>query len=115
MDLGDVSARKLHNGGFTFDGVIRQDEHFHSSRFGLRKRVREIRHFISHDLPAVGIPKVTVRHQHGQLAELRFDPDSPVGFCWPANLDTWSQLLVGKDTSVREVEKAAHERPSSVP
>ena len=70
MDFGDVASGKLHDNGFTLVGLIGRDEHIHASRFGLRECVGQIRHLISHNLPAVGVGKVPVGRQHGQLAEL---------------------------------------------
>ena len=69
MDLRDVSSRKPDNNGISFVGFVQRDEDIHASRFGLGKRLREIRNLISRDLSAVGVWKVTVSNERSQLPE----------------------------------------------
>jgi hypothetical protein len=61
VDLSDIAARELHEHRIPLIGSVGSDQNFHTNRFGLGKRLREIRHFISCPLPAVMIWKVTVR------------------------------------------------------
>src|SRR5258706_13795070 len=83
VDFRDVSSRELSDIGFSFFGLVRRYEPVHATCFCLGERVRQIRHLISGRLPAVRIWKVTVGSERGQLAELRFDSQSPIGFGQP--------------------------------
>src|SRR6266478_109487 len=114
VDFRDVSPRELHDSGFSLVGLIRRYEHVDAACFGLSERVRQIRHFISGRLPAVRIRKVTVGNHRGQLAELRFDPHSPIGFCGSSDFDTGCARFIRDDTPVRKRDKAGHKCIRSV-
>jgi hypothetical protein len=114
MDFRDVSARELHDNCFSFLGLVRRYEHVDSARFCLGERVRQIRHLISGRLPAVRIWKVTVGNERDQLAELRFDPQSPIGFCGSSDFDARCARFIRDDTPVGEGKKAAQKRIDSV-
>src|SRR6266853_836169 len=70
VDLSDVSSRKPDNNGISLVGLVRRDKDMHTSRLGLGKRLREIRHFISGHLAPVGIWKVAVSNERSQLSKL---------------------------------------------
>src|SRR5882672_5477611 len=65
VDLCDVSSRKPDNNGASLVGLVRRDKDIRTSRFGVGNRLREIAHFISRHLLAVGIWKVTVSNEGG--------------------------------------------------
>src|SRR6266850_2422446 len=108
VDFRDVSSRELHDNGFSFVGLIRRYENVDAACFCLSERVRQIRHLISGRLPAVRIGKVTIGNQRGQLAELRFDPQSPIGLRRSSDFDARCALFIRDDTPVRKREKTAH-------
>ncbi len=114
VDFRDVSSRELSDNGFSFVGLVRRYEHVHATCFCLGERVRQIRHLISGRLSAVRIWKVTVGNERGQLAELRFDPQSPIGFCGSSDFDARCARFIRDDTPVGEGKKAAQKRISSV-
>src|SRR5260370_14296766 len=87
VDFRDVSSGELHDRGFSLVGLIRGYEDVDAAGFCLAERVRQIRYLISGYLPAVRIRKVTVGNHRGQLAELRFDSYSPIGFRGPSDFD----------------------------
>src|ERR1700751_4180297 len=114
MDLSDVSPWKSDNNGISSVGFVKRHEDLRASRFGLSERVCQIRHLISRHLVSVGIRKVTVRNERSQLAELRFDPHSPVGFPRPSDFNAWCSRFIRHNAAVRESKEAAHERIRSV-
>src|SRR5260370_22881088 len=108
VDFRDVSPRELHDSGFPLVGLIRRYEHVDAACFGLSERVRQIRHFISGRLPAVRIRKVTVGNHRGQLAELRFDPQSPIGLRGSSEFDPRCARVITDDTPAGTREKAGY-------
>src|SRR5271170_1647275 len=52
---------------------------------------------------------MTVRHQHGELAERRFDPNPSIDIGWPSDLDSRRARVIGDRFAVREGKKAASE------
>ena len=71
-------------------GLVGRNKDLHASRFGLGKRSREIRHLVSDHLLPVWIRKMAIRYEKRQLAEVGLDPDSPIGFTRPSDLNTGS-------------------------
>src|SRR6266853_310420 len=114
VDFRDVSPRELHDSGFPLVGLIRRYEHVGAACFGLAERVRQIRYLISGYLPAVRIRKVTVGNHRGQLAELRFDSYSPIGFRGPSDFDARCARFIRDETPVGKREKAGHKCIHSV-
>src|SRR5258705_1131005 len=114
MDLRDVSSRKTDNNRISLVGLVWRNKDIRTSRFGLCKRLCEIRHLISRHLPAVGVWKVTVSNERSQLPELRFNPHSSVGFCRSSDFNPWGSRFIRDNTSVTEGNKAAHERIRAV-
>ena len=114
VDLSDVSSGELHDNGISFVGLIRGYEDVDAAGFCLGERVRQIRHFITGHFPAVRIRKVTVGNQGCLLAELRFDPYSPIGFRGPSDFDARCARFIRDDTPVGKREKAGHKCIHSV-
>jgi hypothetical protein len=107
VDLSDKAARELHEDRIPLIGGVGSDQNFYPGSFGLSEGIREVRHLIAGHLPTVGIGKMTTRYEHGQLAEVRFDPDSPiVSFGRPistpgACASSETTLLLEKDRKLR--------------
>src|SRR5882672_5101564 len=114
MDLCDVFSRKPDNNGISLAGLVQRNKDIHTSRFGLGKRFREIHHLISRHLPPVGVWKVTVSNESGQLPELRFDPHSAVGFRRSSDFNAWGPSFIRHNPSVGKSKEAAHEGVRSV-
>src|ERR1700741_1486144 len=109
MDLCDVSSRELNDGCISVASGVRWDQYFDTRCFGLSERIRQIRHFISGHFPAVGIRKVPVCDEHGELAKLRFKPYSAIGVSRSSDFYARSMRIVGGDSAVRECKKATNE------
>ena len=114
MDFRDVPSRKLHDHGFSFIGFIRKYQHFDAACLRLGERVRQIRYLVPGHFSAIRIRKVSIGDQSGQLAKLRFDPDSPIIFCWPSDFDTRCARFIRDYTPLREGKKAAYKCIHSV-
>src|SRR5580692_12347040 len=78
MDLGNITARKLNECRIPLIGGVGRDQNLYAGCFGLGKGIREVCDLIAGRLAPVGIRKVTIRYEHGQLAEGRFNPDSAI-------------------------------------
>src|SRR5262245_44778441 len=110
MDLGDVSSWKLHDDRIPLRSRVQRDKDIHSSRFCLRERFREVRHFISGHFPAIGIRKVTVSNESSQLSELGFDLQPPVRLTRLPDFDARCVWIIRNNTPMRKGKKAPHKR-----
>ena len=97
VDFGDIAAGELYDGRVPLIGRIGRDQDRDSGCLGLDQSIREVRDLISCDFSSVGIGKVAVRHEHRQLAESRFDPDTPIGVGRSPDLDARRVRVVGDD------------------
>src|SRR5271155_2152773 len=57
---------------------------------------------------------MAISHEHGHLTELRFDPNSPVAICWPADFNARCTPVVRHDLSSGEFEEGANEWPDGI-
>src|SRR6516165_4198498 len=109
MNLGDVSSRKPHDSSISFLSLVRRNDDLHACGVGLGKGVRQVRHFISSDFSAVGIRKVPVCDEHGELAKLRFNPHSTIGVSRSSDFYARSMRVVRGDSAARERKKTPNE------
>ena len=109
VDLGDIAARELHDGRIPLIGGIGSDQNRDSGRLGLGESIREVCDLIAGRLPPVGKRKMAIRHQHGQLAEVRLDPNSPIGVSRAPDLDAGRMRVIGDDFAMREGNETANE------
>ncbi len=105
VDFRDVSSGELHESGFSLVALIRGNKDVDATGFCLSERVRQVRHFITGHFPAVRIRKVTVGNQRGQLAELRFNLDSPIGLCRSSDFDAGCARFIRDDTPLGKRDK----------
>src|SRR5215469_9798882 len=109
MNLGDVSSREPHDSSISFLSLVRRNDDLHACGVGLGKGVRQVRHFISSHFSAVGVRKVPVCDEHGELAKLRFNPHSAIGVSRSSDFYARSMRVVRGDSAARERKKTANE------
>jgi hypothetical protein len=105
-----MATGKLYEGRIPLIGGIRSDHDRGAGHLRLCESIRQVRNLVSGHLPSVWIRKMAICHKHGQLAEVRLDPDSPVSVARPPDLDTRSMGIIGDEFALSEGKDAFYER-----
>src|SRR5260370_13586555 len=107
VDLGDISPWKFNEGGGSLIRRIGAGQSRDSGFLAVGERIRDVANLVSCHLPAIGIRKMTVRHEDGHDAEGRFNTNPAIRIRRPPDLHTWCARNIGDYLAVRERKKAA--------
>src|SRR5215510_8608271 len=110
MDLGDVAARKLHDGRMPTISCVGSRQHLRAGRFRFLQRLGQILNVVASQLVPVWVRQMAISYQHGHLTESRLDADTSVRVVRSPNFDTRRAAFVCDDLSVRELGEAIDER-----
>src|SRR5437016_6466267 len=110
MDLGNVAARKLHEGRMPTIRGVGSRQHVRAGRFRFFQRLGQIVNVVTSQLVPVRIGQMAIGYKHGHLTESRLNADTPIRVVRSPNFDTRRAGIVGDDFTMRELDEAMDER-----